>query len=52
MTVLKQKSPLDIFSKSMDYQDRHRAEGFGSLADQYERTRLETLSELSMIRTL
>lgn len=23
----------------MDYQDRHRAEGFGALADQYERTR-------------
>jgi SAM-dependent methyltransferase len=30
----------------MDYQDRHRAEGFGSLADQYERTRPTYPAEL------
>ena len=36
----------------MDYQDRYRAEGFGSLADQYERTRpsypVELIERLSL----
>jgi SAM-dependent methyltransferase len=50
---LEAKVPIGYFvSKIMDYQDRHRAEGFGSLADQYERTRpsypVELIERLSL----